>query len=252
MPTNETHKYKQETLTEILDSDRQMVIDGNLRYGHHYNNAVEFYNLLQNFIVSISADRFVFSAFIGQIRKHHLLALLSSLRRQHTQSMMNLRYVLESGACAAYAIAHPDTKGFLKESGKGYLISTGKLTGKRYKWLEENYPGGSVAIKNMKDVINKYSAHANLVSAHRNFKFDADQGATQIPFLDFENSFYTKTELWQISNAAMGLMDFFYGVNQDYNAIKFKVGFVTDLKGLEAKNNAIKLEIQKEYPEMVK
>lgn len=240
-------EYKQDSFDDIIKSEYDMVLDGQKRYGKYYIHAINFYNFLQQFIISVDASRFIFTAFLGQIRKHHLLAILSTLRLQHTQSMMNLRQVLEASASAAYSIANPDKKGFIIEDESRIIKTTDKLRNKQYKWLDKNYKHGSDAIKRMKDLINDTSSHSNLVNAHRNFKFQSKEA--HMPFFDYENEFHIKAALWQASNIVLGITNLFYVVDKDIRSIKFVDSFEKDLLALQDENNIIKTEIQKDHPE---
>ncbi len=235
--------FKQSTIGDIIESERQMILHGTERYNKFFINASEFNILLQQFIKSVNPDRFIFAMFLAQVRKHHTLALFSAVRLHHIQTMMDLRQVLEAGSCAAYAIVNPDRAGFADIGDNGIMDASQKLTKKRYKWLKDNFKAGSDAIKNMKESINKSNAHSNIIYAHNNFKFDGDQGKFITPFFDFEDNYLVKTDLWQIGNIAMGLMDLFYGVNKNLDVIKFSDDFVSRLKALETENHRLKAEM---------
>lgn len=235
--------FEQSTIGEILDSEREMVLKGAERYGEYFVNAADFNHLLNEFLVSINPDRFIFAAFLSQVRKHHTLALFSAIRLHHTQAMMDMRQVLEAGACAAYAIANTDTADFADANDQVIVNPSDTLTKKRYKWLEENYEKCSDAIKNMKGLINSSAAHSNIVYAHTNFKFDTTTGKIDTPFFDFEDEYHVKTDLWMIGNVIMGLMDLFYGVNKGRDVIKFADDFIPRLKTLEKQNKKLKNEM---------
>lgn len=236
-------EFKQSTIGEILDSEREMVLKGVENYGEYFVNAADFNYLLNEFLKSIDPDRFIFAAFLSQIRKHHTLALFSAVRLHHTQAMMDMRQVLEAGACAAYTIANTDIKDFADVDDQGIINPSDALTKKRYKWLEENYKTGSDAIKNMKDSINNSTAHSNIVYAQKTFKFNAKSGTFETPFFDMEDAYHVKIDLWMIGNIIMGLMDLFYGVNKDRNVIKFADDFIPRLKALEKQNDKLKNEM---------
>ncbi len=238
-------ELKQDTMQDIIDNEHEMVMKGDERYGDFYINATEFNDLLQNFLESVDMSRYIFTAFLSQVRKHITLALLSTVRLHHVQAMMDLRQALEAGVCAAYAIANPDQEDFVNLGENGILDAPQDLMLKRYKWLEENYIAGSNPIKNMKDMINKSSAHANLIYAYNNFDFNSkkDENHFITPFFDIEKEYLVKTDLWQIGNIAMGLMDLFYGVNKNLNAIKFVDDFMFRLKKLEVENHKLKNEM---------
>jgi hypothetical protein len=236
-------EFRQSDFGEIVESERDMVLAGEARYGSYFINAYEFNGLLQKFIKSVDPDRFIFAMFLAQIRKHHTLAFFSALRLHHIQAMMDLRQTLEASSCAAFAIANPDREGFAALGEDGFLDASQDLTKKRYKWLEENFAKGSDAIKNMKGSINESAAHSNIIYAHNNFRFDGDSGRFVTPFFDIEDDYLVKTDLCQIGNIAMGLMDLFYGVNSKLNVVKFIDDFVPQLKKLEAGNHELRSEI---------
>ncbi|MCK5027395.1 MAG: hypothetical protein KAS07_03175 [Candidatus Pacebacteria bacterium] len=233
-------EFKQ-TFGDIVDSEKEMFLTALERYEDFFVNASEFNSFLNEFLKSVDADRFIFAMFLSQVRKHSTLALLSVVRLHHVQATMNLRQVLEAGSCAAYAIANTDRSGFADIDKDGFLNPSQKLTVKRYKWLDDNYPAGAVSIQNMKNVINKSSAHANIVTAHNNFTFDRKTGKFSTPFFDIEDDYWVKTDLWSIANILMGLMDLFYGVNKKYDAIKFIDSFTLRLKDLEKENHKLKV-----------
>ena len=235
--------FKQSTIGEILDSEREMILKGAERYGEYFVNAADFNHLLNEFLVSINPDRFIFAAFLSQIRKHHTLALFSAVRLHHTQAMMDMRQVLEAGACAAYAIANTDPADFGDVNDQDIINPSDALTKKRYKWLEANYKKGSDPIKNMKGSINNSTAHSNIVYAYKNFDFDDKTGTFDTPFFDFEDEYHVKTDLWMIGNVIMGLMDLFYGVNKNLDVLKFADGFIPRLKTLEKQNDKLKNEM---------
>ena len=238
-------EFKQDTIGDIIESESQMVLCGAERFGNYFINASEFNNLLQNFIKSVDPDRYIFAMFLSQIRRYHLLALFSAVRLHHIQAMMDLRQVLEAGSCAAYAIANPDRSGFACIDEDGTLNPSKKLENNRYKWMEENFKKGSDAIKRMKETINSSTAHSNIVYACAGFKLDGDQKKFITPFFDTEDSYRIKVDLWQIGNIAIGIMDLFYGINKNLNAIKFVDDFIPRLKLLEAENHRLRAEMMK-------
>ncbi len=233
--------FKQSNIGDILDSERLMVLTAPERYGTYYTHALEASVFLSKFIKSLDGDRFVFGRFYSQVKKHHLLALFSTVRLHEVQSTMNLRHVLEAGACAAFAIANPDPSHFVTTDSQGLLNSSQKLTAKIYNWLDQNYTDGSRNIKAMKDLINASTAHANLVFTGSNFK--ENKGGIFSLFFDFEDPYFVKTDLWRIGNIAINLLDLFFGVNQGLNVIKFVDDFQVKFDALVAQNKAIHTEM---------
>lgn len=238
--------FKQSTIGEALNSEKEMVIKGAERYGEYFINAADLNHLLNEFHKSIAPDHFIFAAFLSQFRKHHTLALFSAVRLHHVQAMMNMRQVLESGACAAYAIANHNVEDFADVNDQGIIDLSGKLTQKRYKWLEENYKAGSDAIKSMKDSINNSAAHSNIVYAYKTFNFNAKSGKFDTPFFDIEDEYHIKTDLWMIGNVAMGLMDLFYGINKGRDVIRFNDDFIPRLRSLRKQNDKLKKKIMED------
>ena len=236
--------FKQSTILEILESETEMFMRGAERFGDYFVNAAEFNALLANgMIKSIDADRFLFALFLSQLRKHLTLALFSVVRLHHVQAMMNLRQALESGASAAYAIAHTDPADFVDIKVDGTLDPSQRLTKKRYDWLMQNFPAGSAGLKRMKDLINTFGTHSNILSASQHFKADIENGRFETPFFDFEDEVRVKTELWQIANIELGLMDLFYGVNQKLGVVKYQEKWFDQFQALAAANMRLKEEM---------
>jgi len=235
--------FKQSTFAEILDSEKEMVLSGE-RYGHYHNNALGFIDLLSNgMIKSIDLDRFVFAIFLSQIRKHLTLSLFSALRLHKVQAMMNLRQVLEAGSCAAYAIANTDPADFADVRDDGTLDPSKKLTKKQYDWLDQNFSAGSTSIKRMKDTINEFGTHANIVCAQQTFEHDFEAGIFNTTFFDYEDEMSVKTDLWLIANVTLGLMDLFYGVNQTLGVVKLQDGWSDKFQALAKENERLKVEM---------
>jgi len=229
--------FKQSTIEEILNSERDMVITGVDRYGSYYNNALALINILSNeMIKTIKGDRYVFAIFLSQIKNQLTLSLFSTLRLHNVQAMMNLRQVLEAGACAAYALANTNEGDFAVTNIDGTLNPSQKLTKKRYDWLEQNYPEGSETIKQLKNMINDIGSHANIISAQQTFKYDVEARIFNTPFFDYEDEVFVKSDLWLIANITLGLIDLFYGINQKCGAITLQNGW-TDKYHIRVKEN---------------
>jgi hypothetical protein len=157
--------------------------------------------------------------------------------------MMNLRQVLEAGACAAYAIANPNHEDFVDTDEHDLLDPSQKLAVKRYKWLEQNYPAGSTAIKEIKDGINVSTAHANLLTTHNTFRPKYEDGWFSAPFFDIEDEHLVKTDLWLIGKIALTLLDLFYGVNAPLNVIKFVDDFQAQFTGMVQQSTVLRAEM---------
>ena len=232
---------KQSSLSEIINTEHVLLGKAPQEYGDFFNHTVRSHRLLQSFVVTIKDEGWIFVSFLSHLKKHHLLAFLSTIRLHHVQTVMNLRQVLESGANAAYALANPNAEDFVLSTPENLLDIPEKLKNKRYKWLEKNYPKGSKAIKAMKKQMQK-SSHSNLVDTHRTFKYEEKEEYAQLktPFFDIKKEFQIKADLWSIANIAMGLMDLFYGINENYNRVTFSDSFVGELQALDKENARLK------------
>jgi hypothetical protein len=236
-------EFKENTIEQILDSEHEAVLASLQRYGLYYESAFACSIFLTQFLKSVDPDRLIFASFLSQIKKHHTLALFSAVRLHKVQSMMNLRQVMEAGACAAYAIVNPDHSHFVDTDEYGILDPSQKLAAKRYKWLKRNYSDGSNAIEDTKKQINATAAHANLISTHNNFRTEYEKGWFSTSFFDIEDQYHVKTDLWMIGHAGLTLMYFFHEINQGRNVIKFVDNFLPVIEKLRADSNALRAEM---------
>ncbi len=185
----------------------------------------------------------MFGRFFTLLKKHHMLALLSTLRLHKVQSMMNLRQVLEAGAAAAYAIANPELEHFAETDAGGILDPTPELTRKRYQWLATHFKIGSDAIKAKKELINNIAAHANVVSTDQTFRVSESCDRIDAPFFDVEDEYFVRGDLWLISSIAIDVLDLLYGVNKDRNVIEFIPEFQANFAGMARGNGALHSEM---------
>jgi hypothetical protein len=201
-------------------------------------------------VVTVDQDRSdTFGRLFSLMKKHHMLAFLSALRLHKVQAMINLRQVLEAGAGAAYAIANPDVRDFVDIDAFNIMDPSQKLTKKRCRWLDENYPDGSKWIADTKGQINNQTAHANIISADATYRDGQTADVVDLPFFDAEDEYIVKSDLWLISRAAITLMDLFYGVAEGVAAtgqpvLEFRPDFPDTIHGLFAEGNALLDEIR--------
>jgi hypothetical protein len=233
---------KQGNFLEIVNSERLLVLEAEDRYGSYYKHAAGASLLLSRFVKSVDSNGLIFVRFLSQVKKHHTLALFSTVRLHQIQAMMVLRHAVEAGAAAAYAMAHPDPAEFAETNELGGLDSTKALTQKRYRWLDEHIPDGSSYLKAVKKNINQSTAHASIVYTENNFRLGEDHASA--PFFDLTDEYYIKTDLWTIGGVALGLMDLFYGVNAQYKVMEFIDRFRDQFGMLADQNRAIQNEMQ--------
>jgi hypothetical protein len=88
--------FPQSTLEEIIESEQQMLLTAQDRYGSHYVNARTSSIFLSKCVTTIEHDRMNFGRFLAIMKKHHMLSIMSTVRLHKSQAMMNLRQVLEA------------------------------------------------------------------------------------------------------------------------------------------------------------
>ena len=156
---------------------------------------------------------------------------------------MDLRQVLEAGACAAYAVAHTALTDFADADEDGILEPAQELAKRRYRWLNEAYPRESQAIKSMKSTINASSAHSNIVAGHHSFKVSDDASRFQTPFFDFEDEYIVRTDLFLVSNSCFALLQLLHIVNEAHGGFVATNDFLPRLNVLAAKNMRIRAQL---------
>jgi hypothetical protein len=171
-------------IEELSKTEHTMVSSASENYGRFYNHAEEILKFLFAFIKSVDASAEVFIIFLSQIQKSLSLSTLSTVRQHDVQAQMMLRHALESAVLASYSLYERDIKKFADTNEQGYLFEIPGIKDKAYKWLEANYKTHNDKIRFMKtQVINKSTAHANIVSAFNNYDFE-EQESIKITFFD--------------------------------------------------------------------
>jgi hypothetical protein len=224
--------FPESTLEEVVESERQMVVQAYDRFGNYWTTARESSIFLSRCVTSFDHDRMNFGRFVAILKKHHMLSILSAVRLHKSQAMMNLRQAIEAGASAAFALANPEDKHFF-ELEKGLIQLPKKLPGKRYEWLDENHKEMSEAIKSKKDLINQSQTHANVVASHGIFRVDGEQA--NLPFFDIEDAYHVQIDLWLAAAVALDVMKLWRAVNMGRNVIEFINGFDGHLMVLESR-----------------
>lgn len=243
-------ELKQSTLDEIADSEHVLIKDASRAHGDFFDTAHALTSLLSTQIKSIDRpEKFIFVAFHGQVKKHLILALLSTVRRHHAQASMDMRQVLEAGAWAAYAMAHDDTSRFCDVGANGLVTVPKRLEKARNKWLSENYPARSAEIQRLKAHINESSAHASVIHAMTAFKMrDADNPGFDTPIFDPEHRSQMLSDLWFVGNTAQGLVDLFHAVNEREKVFREADDFAAQFLACVAKSNQQRADMM-ESPE---
>jgi hypothetical protein len=238
-------EVRQTTVTDILNTEHDLVMRGSELYGSYFDNAGEFNALMNNFIKSIDKiDRYIFLAFYSQVKKHHTLALFSAARLHHIQTGMNLRQTIEAGQWAAYAMGNPEEDKFRDKLAGGDLVIREKHEKAMYAWLDQNFGVKAEETKRLKKLISGSVAHASLPYAFNNFDVrSADQPGFALSFFDSDDEYRVKTDLWFVANTAMGLIDLFVGVNQKHQVFQLIDNFNEWFGHAMQENHRLKAEM---------
>jgi hypothetical protein len=203
-------------LDDYSAEEHQMVIDAERRYGDYYVNAYNATIMLSNIMMWPVSDCDVFIRFLSQLKKYHALSLISTVRLHRIQAKMNLRYFLESTVNAAYSLAHTDTKVYFNYDGKEQPDAK-KASQHAYKWIDSAYNEHSKSIQNMKDQINKQTAHANVFNSQYNFLYVPGKRAEiHTSYFDFEDDQFVKADLWQCAQAGLIAIDLILAVQKQH------------------------------------
>jgi hypothetical protein len=235
---------KQSTFEEMVETEQKLVLMGDQRYGDYSRHARECCLFVSRCISSTNPDGVMCARFYSLLKKHLMLALLSTLRLHKVQAMMNLRQVLEAGAAAAFAIANPEPKNFATADAQGILDPSSKLTGKRNEWLEKNFPTWFTPIKEKRKRINEYFAHANVVLTGQTFEMNEAANEITTPFFDMQTEFQVKVDLWLTVSTSTDVMLLLYAVNKGRDVVKFIQNFEPDLDRLQQASSALATELQ--------
>jgi hypothetical protein len=77
---------RQSTCEEIVESERKLSLEAESRYGRYYRHAKACSIFLSRSIVSVDFSHHeMFGRFFALLEKHHMLALLSTLRLHKVQ-----------------------------------------------------------------------------------------------------------------------------------------------------------------------
>ena len=87
-------EFKQARVSDIIESERQMVLSAPERFGYFHDNAMGTGYLLGHGVVGMPHHRSLVARWCSQLKKYHLLAIFSFVRLHQVQGLMNLRQVL--------------------------------------------------------------------------------------------------------------------------------------------------------------
>ncbi len=237
---NQTTKTLPTKLEPFSSCEHQLIVEAPAKYGEFYEHAQFAIDLLDSWIASAKYEAVYFMMFFSLVKKHIVLATLSSLRLHHVQANFDMRYSIEAGAWAAFAIGNPKPELFGTQTEQGFDPDK-KTKKKMYDWLTQHYPEGSAQLERFKSAFNMLSAHANVADAGRNF-IGMTREKIHTSLFDEPLDYRVQSDLWAAANLVMGLLDIFYGVNRDHNLLTFEDDFLSKLGTLRDQNKKLKDE----------
>jgi hypothetical protein len=204
---------KQGSVDEIVESEHLLALLASERYGMYYIHARNVSLFMSECIRSIDPGYDFFAGFYAHVKKHHFLALLSSVRLHHVQTQMDFRQVIEGGAWAAFALAHTDPGHFVSVDKDGILHPKSALATKRDRWLERNLNKTWLYLKRLRTQINDFGSHANIVIARKVLQLHESGRDWNMPFFDITDDYYVHTDLWSLAGIGISVMDLWCGAN---------------------------------------
>jgi hypothetical protein len=100
-------------------------------------------------------------------------------------------------------------------------------------------------IRQIKDQINKQSAHANIFGSQHNFAFvPVERAEIHTTFFDIEDERWTKADLYQCAQAGLIAVDLLLAVQKQYGGFLPSTEAVEGLPLLIADNDALLQELE--------
>ncbi|MFK7692869.1 hypothetical protein [Paenibacillus sp. HJGM_3] len=231
-------------VTDLAFEEARLVSIAEYEYGEFFDVANSCIRFLWRFHYETNADCWIFLGFLAQIQKSLQLAILSTLRRHDIQTSMMLRYTLETICLSLYSMEFREEKYFSKYLGDGTVLPT-KALSDSYNWLNKILPEQSEKIKNIKESINKFSVHGNILPSFYNTDLFKEDGKATIFFFDKEHSDITKMRMWWIADTCIGYMMMISIVNEKFPTIKLVSNFDDVLESLFNRIKKVEAELRK-------
>jgi hypothetical protein len=163
------------SLQALVQEEFELTASAHDRLGSFVPLAATGTSLLNNSIASIGRDHFVVAALMIAMQKASTLAFLSYVRKHVAQAEFNCRQLIEFCALAAYLLAHPEIElGDPRDDSSLALAKAKALSGKAYKWLNQQHPLHSKNLLEFKGIINDTTAHASVYVSYFTFPWDGE------------------------------------------------------------------------------
>lgn len=202
------------SLEQFSQEEHERLADAENRYGRHFTNARDASILLSNIVMWPVVPCDLFLRFLSQMKKHHTLSLISTVRLHRIQAKMILRYFLESTVHAAYTLAHIDSPNYFDY--ENFQIRDFQKAAKiAYKWIADHYPVHSDRIRSIKDQINSQTAHSNVIASEHNFRYvPGERPEIHTSFFDYEDEDFIKADLFQCAQVGFMAIDLILAVQK--------------------------------------
>jgi hypothetical protein len=233
------------SLLDFSADEHAKLLAAEERYGNAFVNAYNVTILLSNLVLWPTLPVDLFFRFYSQMKKYHSLSIVSSVRLHRVQAKMDLRYFLESTVHAGYTLAYPQTTAYF-DLDKQAVGDAKKATRQAHLWIEQEFPGHSSFIKEMKEEINRETAHANVVNSEHNFGFvRGERAEIHTSYFDFEDDRQVRVDLWLAAKAGLHGSDLILAVQRKVGGFVPKVD-AAGLRALVADNDAVLTELNME------
>ncbi|OMC76805.1 hypothetical protein BK125_17275 [Paenibacillus odorifer] len=197
----------------ISYEENRLVNIGEHEYKEFYQLAEKMVGYLLNFYEKPKLEANLYFRFLSQVQKSLYLSLLSTLRQHDIQTNIMLRYSLESISLCLYSMYERNEDVYREFSDDG-TVQSFKITKKVGTWLESESSQFAQSIHFMKNTINAFSSHGNILPTA--FNSNLDDGKFTFHFFDIVQPNITKQRLWWISDICFGFLDMSSKLNLKY------------------------------------
>lgn len=199
--------------TSIAYEENRLVNIAEYEYKEFYQLAEKMVGYLLDFYEKPKLEANLYFRFLSQVQKSLYLSLLSTLRQHDIQTNMMLRYSLESISLCLYSMYERNEDVYREFLDDG-TVQSYKITKKVGIWLESESPQFAQSIHFMKNSINAFASHGNILPTA--FNSTLDDGKFTFHFFDIEQPNITKQRLWWISDICFGFLDMSSKINLKY------------------------------------
>lgn len=201
------------SIHDLTGAEARMIHIAEYEYGDYFKVANSIVMFLWKFSGKIDPDFWIFTAFLSQVQKSALLALMSAVRQHDIQTSMMMRYTLESATLAVYS-THEKNEDCYHEIKEDGTVSPNDALRKAYKWMEKAYPEYNEIVKFQKATLNKHSTHGNILPSVFNVDFH-EEGKVRFNFFDTTTKDLTNFKIWCIADICFKFLNVIGYINKE-------------------------------------